>query len=286
MAMQDSILKFKGSLGDLSFYNSKYGYIVRKKGGPSAHKIETLPSFRKTREHLAEFGRAGKAAKLIRQAFNLRLSSAADYLMTGRLVKALHRIVKSDTKHRSGKRQVMSGQKELLTGFQFNKDATQDLFLMKSPTVNLDRFAGNIAVEVAAFNPSVALAKPQAATHFRMVVTAGAFDFNSEKYTKATTKSGFIPLDSPLQDGLSLATSLDARNKPVLVTMAVQFVQLVNGRHHPIQSSRHDAMAIIHIDTNRIGSPKERIVVRRLYQLTPTLSNPQAQLSIYPSPPS
>ena len=63
MARQRSIIKLDGTIGGITFYKSKDGYLAREKGGIPAERIRNDPAFQRTRENGAEFGRAGKAGK-------------------------------------------------------------------------------------------------------------------------------------------------------------------------------------------------------------------------------
>lgn len=66
MARQKGIITIEGTLGNITFFKSQDGYMAREKGGVSAEKIASDPAFERTRENNAEFGRAGKASKLLR----------------------------------------------------------------------------------------------------------------------------------------------------------------------------------------------------------------------------
>src|SRR6185312_9957110 len=68
MAKQNGLLKFRGTIDDLNFYQSKDGQLVRKKTSIDAARIASDPSFIRTRENGAEFGAAGKAGKVLRDA--------------------------------------------------------------------------------------------------------------------------------------------------------------------------------------------------------------------------
>ena len=65
MAKQSGLIKLKGTLGGITFYKSQDGYLAREKGGVDAARIASDPSFQRTRENGAEFGRAGKAGKIL-----------------------------------------------------------------------------------------------------------------------------------------------------------------------------------------------------------------------------
>ena len=45
MARQKSIIKLDGTIGGITFYKSKDGYLAREKGGVSAERIKNDPTF-------------------------------------------------------------------------------------------------------------------------------------------------------------------------------------------------------------------------------------------------
>jgi len=66
MARQEGIIKLNGRIGDLTFYKTRNGYLARDKGGVDASRIANDPRYQRTRENMAEFGRATKAGKFFR----------------------------------------------------------------------------------------------------------------------------------------------------------------------------------------------------------------------------
>ena len=58
MAKQKGIIKPEGTIGDITFFKSKDGYLAREKSGPTAEQIANDPVFERTRENGKEFGRA------------------------------------------------------------------------------------------------------------------------------------------------------------------------------------------------------------------------------------
>jgi hypothetical protein len=44
MAQQKGILPLRGTMGNITFYKSKEGYLAREKGGVDANRIATRPS--------------------------------------------------------------------------------------------------------------------------------------------------------------------------------------------------------------------------------------------------
>jgi len=94
MARQKSIIKLDGTIGGITFYKSKDGYLAREKGGVSADRIKNDPTFQRTRENGSEFGRAGNSGKVLRNAVRPLLLRASDSRMVSRLPKKWLRLSK------------------------------------------------------------------------------------------------------------------------------------------------------------------------------------------------
>ena len=56
MARQSGIIKLKGTIGDITFYKSKDGYLARQKGGVDKERFHTDPKSQrgKTQQSLHE----------------------------------------------------------------------------------------------------------------------------------------------------------------------------------------------------------------------------------------
>lgn len=177
MAKQKGIFKVAGTLDEVTFYKTKAGYMIREKGGVSGSRMASDPAFIRTRENQAEFGRAGKAGKLLRNAFQSVLLGASDGGMVSRLHKEMMRVVKADATSTRGQRNVLDGELEMLEGFDFNEAGklTQTLFAPYAATVN--RTTGALAVSVPSFIPLNQVVAPSEATHYQLSTAAAEIDF-------------------------------------------------------------------------------------------------------------
>lgn len=120
MARQRSIIKLDGTIGGITFYKSKDGYLAREKDGIPAERIANDPAFQRTRENGAEFGRAGKAGKVLRNSIRQLLQNVNDSRMVSRLTKEMVKVIQIDATNPKGQRNVIDGEAELLIGFDFN----------------------------------------------------------------------------------------------------------------------------------------------------------------------
>lgn len=93
MAKQKGIIKLEGTIGDITFYKSRDGYLAKGKGGIPADRIANDPNFQRTRENESEFGRAGKAGKVLRNSIRALLQNASDRLLVSRLTTEMVKVI-------------------------------------------------------------------------------------------------------------------------------------------------------------------------------------------------
>src|SRR5690606_32374037 len=119
MAKQESLVKIRGKVGDLSFTKHRSrGYEVRMKGGIDRARIMSDPNFERTRENMSEFGSATQMAKLIRLQLNNLTRGLADKSFRNRLTSVVHRIQKADTDNARGERVFKPENSKLLKGLE------------------------------------------------------------------------------------------------------------------------------------------------------------------------
>lgn len=160
MAKQNGIIKLKGTIGDITFYKTKDGHLAREKGGVDANRIANDPAFQRTRENGSEFGRAGKAGKMLRVALRQVLINSADGRMVSRLTQAMTKVIQADATNPRGLRNVIDGEAELLTGFEFNIGGKLGTTLFAPFEATIDRVSGNIGLTLAPFVPITMIAAP------------------------------------------------------------------------------------------------------------------------------
>ena len=174
MAKQKGIIKLDGTIGGITFYKSQDGYLAREKGGVPADRIANDPAFQRTRENGEEFGRAGKAGKLLRNAIRAMLQNASDSRMVSRLTAEMVKVIQEDVTNVRGLRNVIDGEAELLEGFEFNISGKLGTTIYAPFTATIDRVAGTLTANIPAFVPINMIAAPGGSTHFKIVSTGGS----------------------------------------------------------------------------------------------------------------
>jgi hypothetical protein len=251
MARQKGIIKLDGTIGDITFYKSKDGYLAREKGGIPADRIANDPAFQRTRENGAEFGRAGKAGKVLRNAIRALLQNASDSRMVSRLTQKMVEVIHEDITNTRGQRNVIDGEAELLAGFEFNINGKLGTTLYAPYTVTIDRVAGTIAANIPAFVPANMIAAPGGATHFKIVSAGAEVDFENESFVAATQATAILPWDANATAVINLSNAVTANSAhPLFLMLGVEFYQEVNGQMYPLKNGAYNALAIAEVDGN------------------------------------
>ena len=249
MARQKGIFKLQGTIGGVSFYRSRDGYLAREKGGVDGDRIKNDPAFARTRENGNEFGRAGKGGKLVRLAFRNLLQSASDSLVTSRMTQKMMKVVRSDQVNGRGERTVQDGDLSPLIGFDFNIKAKLGATLFVPYTQAIDRAAGTLQVDIPAFVPETGIAAPAGSTHFKLVAGAAELDFADESFQVDVQEGGMVAYGNQLEAASALAFTLPAGSTlPYLLVVGVNFYQDVNGTMYSLKNNAFNTLGLIAVD--------------------------------------
>jgi hypothetical protein len=80
----------------ITFCKFKDVHLSREKAGIDASRIVSHLAFQVTRENEAEFGRVGKAGKVLRTAMRTVLINSADSRMGSRLIQSIIKVIHLD----------------------------------------------------------------------------------------------------------------------------------------------------------------------------------------------
>ena len=248
MAKFDGIFEIKGTLQGMSFYKSKDGMLIRKKGGIDKSRIKNDPAFQRTRENGSEFGHNAKMGQLMRKSVANLLSLAKDYRVSSRMSQVMSRIKNLDFDSPRGARKVWIGiespeGKQSLRGFDFNLNSPFNS-VFRSQYV-LDTVTG--AVTIANFNPATNLSLPQGATHASFSVAVSNVDFELENYgTTYSEKENFALVDGALD--LTLAPSeMPGGSGSTFFYFLIEFFQELNGVQYPLKNNSHNVLYLTEV---------------------------------------
>ncbi len=250
MAKQAGIITLDGTIDNISFFKTKDGYSARKKSGISASALANDPRFERTRENMAEFGRAAKAAKLLRDALLESTIGATDRRMVPRLTKTMMQVIAADAINTRGLRNVIDGEAELLQGFEFNREGTLTTVFMPVYAASIDRVTGSCKVTIPAYNAAKMIKPAEGGTHYRLGITAASIDFEAPTREVASMASAYFVLEDAPTAPLELEVLLEPNSThPLFLAMTIEFVQEQNGKKYALKNGLFNACALVKVDS-------------------------------------
>ena len=248
MARQNGIIKLKGTIGDITFYKTKDGHLAREKGGIDANRIKNDPAFQRTRENGSEFGRAGTAGKTLRIALRTLLLNSSDSRMVSRLTQSMVKVIQADTISERGLRNVIDGEAELLTGFEFNIRGKLGTSLFAPYTANIDRVSGEITVSIDSFIPANMIAAPGGTTHFKITSAGAEVDFEAETFVSSNSETAILPWDFTATAVINQTNNITPEStKPLFLALGIEFFQQVNGSMYPLKNGSFNPLALVKV---------------------------------------
>ena len=250
MAKQQGILPIEGTIDNITFFKTKDGFLVRKKGGVSASQIAKNPAFQRTRENGAEFGRACIAGKTLRTAFREAIQNVSDRRMVSRLAQKMMEVIHADSTSDRGLRNVIDGEASLLERFEFNENGTLSTCFKKGYTASIDRVTGKGTIAIPGFVPQTMLHAPDGTTHFKIIAAIAAIDFENLQNSNDITETAILPWDENAGNAISLEVTTTANSThPLFLAMGISFYQEANGKNYSLNSGSFNCLAIVKVDT-------------------------------------
>jgi len=248
MAKQKGIIKLEGTIGDITFYKSQDGHLARGKGGVDGKRIATDPNFQRTRENGSEFGRAGKAGKILRNSMRGILQNAKDSRMVSRLTKKMVEVLQKDITSTRGLRNVIDGEAELLEGFEYNINAKLSTTLYAPYTATIDRVAGTLVVNIPVFVPGNMIAAPNGCTHYKIVSAAAEINFENESFIIDSKSTVILPWNFAATAVINLTNTVTANSThPLFLALGIEFYQDVNGVKYPLKNGSYNALSLVKV---------------------------------------
>ena len=188
MGRQAGSTPFTGRIGEMSFYyNKKYGYLVRKKGGPDKGQIKRMKSFEEVRQNNSEFGEASSCNKLIRSAFEPLFSLSKDYDSSRRLQALIVDAIRADKNNPQGQRKLRVENLAALSFFAISTNQPANKFF--SLPIREKRVKNGLKIT---FRSQVPTLKKDNATYWQVVGIAARIDFEERSYTVEEKRTDMI----------------------------------------------------------------------------------------------
>ncbi|MCZ4318473.1 hypothetical protein O4H26_05685 [Aequorivita viscosa] len=235
MAKQVGIIKLKGTIGDLNFYNTKNaGSLARKAGGGFSKDQKEKPV--RTMENASEFGRCSKTKKAFKMALAPFLCVRKDGELHGRMVQLFTRIKDQDRINSRGKRSVGPGLdtprgKQLLHDFQF----TPSCNVMETLAASGDFDFTSRRLHITNFDMKN-VQFPAGATHLALTLGLLHFDFDTLAYRLKSSTPLYLD-KSFSSDSFEMQVDLPDVAGTAIAVLGLKFYQEVQGTYYLFRSA-------------------------------------------------
>lgn len=248
MARQKGIIKLDGTIGGVTFYKTKDGYLAKEKSSVEADRIKNDPAFERTRENGAEFGSSARSGKLLRDTVRTMMQNASDRLVTSRLTKIMTQIKNIDPTSARGERNVGVGIAQpaglaLLKGFNFNIDAILGSILFNSYQV--DPATGIITLNNLV--PINDVSATPGATHITLRGAWARIDFATGDTDVQETNAVNLPLDAVSSNVVLTPAAAATGTGNDLFLLMIEFFQEVNGNQYTLKNGAYNALSIVEV---------------------------------------
>ncbi|MCB0476078.1 MAG: hypothetical protein KDC69_10395 [Flavobacteriaceae bacterium] len=265
MANQKGFIKLRGSLGGLTFYENKGKDVVRTTGGVEKDRIMKEAAFKRTRENMTEFGASAMVGKALRMGFANIINSMAGNYIVGRITGLMKRINSVGPGIRGQRKFEILNNKNLLEGFEFNKQAPLDsIFYATNAPPSLDANRSVATWVVPDFNTSNYINPPEGASHFKLVLAVTVLSDYAyvsrirgyepvspdENETNGIAFSGEIPIGGMVGSDTTLTVDLGfAAVLPltvgVVTAVGIIFYQEINAQFYELASDNALKIALV-----------------------------------------
>ena len=229
MAKQSGDFPLIGSFGDFVFYKTKHGNLVRRKGNLNKERVTTEAAFEGSRKASTEFGRAGAASGLLRNAVKPHCPYAGDGETHARLSKVMGAVIREDKVNPTGERQVLAENIAPLKAFEWVADhpLSRSFWAQCGGSMSPE---GLLTITLPGFTPKRNLAWPAGATHAQVTAVGMSLNFPDKQGESASAKTGYlmksaVSIDVKLECAVSLLES-----GMMMVGIGVEFFEESGGR--------------------------------------------------------
>jgi hypothetical protein len=245
MAKQIGIVPLQGTIGNITFAETKHGVKARKKN-KATNNFANNPNMQRVRENGAEFGRAGTAGMLLRKSLTNALVQTGGKNVVPRLLKEMMKVIKSDIINPRGQRTPADGVINFLEGFEFNDVSKLSVAFKAEYTAVIDRVTGELTIKIPPFVPADLVAAAPGSTHFKIISAAADIDFINENYSSVNTNSEEIPWNGTQTQPITLLNKLSPNSENQLfLVLGIVFFQQVSGVMYPLKAGASNALAIV-----------------------------------------
>lgn len=245
MAKQTGIVKLKGTIGDINYYESKNGgHLARAAGGGFQKGAKNKKSMVRTMENATEFGRCSKTKKVFRIALAPFLCVRKDGALHGRMMQLFTKLKDLDRVNGRGNRCVARGMETPKGTLLFN------CFVFTPSCIIPEVLAASLHYDFDTRTLSVTnfdikhVGFPSGATH--MALTLGLLHFNFDTLAYQLKNSVPLYIDKNYSAiSFELDTALPEVDGTAVAVLGVKFYQKVESTYYLFKSANAVGVEIL-----------------------------------------
>lgn len=130
-----------------------------------------------------------------------------------RLTQSMVKVIQADTLSDRGLRNVIDGEAELLTGFDFNINGKLGTSLFAAYTRTIDSVAGTLDIDIPTFIPANMIAAPGRTTHFKVISGGAEIDFENEASIVQTSETAILPWNANVTAVINLSNVVTTKSR-------------------------------------------------------------------------
>lgn len=257
MAKVISLFKISGTIGDLTFRQTRDGTVAQIKPGPNREQVLTSDRFEGTRRHASEFKTAIRDATLLRRSLGNTLNGVHHPRLNGMMNKLLYEASRQDKHSRMGFRHASAGDPGLLEGFEFNPHLSLDHALRFEHSMDIK--TGMVRVTVPCFVARKKKVFPADATHFRLVSCGAVINFTENRCAQEIAASRLLPLGKKTPGSIHLKHTVKSGVNDVVVhAMGIEFYKMVKGKRVLV---KYGALRILGVARPGSGEAADSVLI-------------------------
>jgi len=256
MPRQKGIIKIKGSMGGITFYQKNGEHFSRETNGPDKNKIKNDSSFQRTRENNQEFGGAAQIGKAFRTGLVKDFDEMSDFSCTARITKLIKQIISKGAGKRGQRDFSPAMYGDFFRYFAFNESVSFDSILLAAYTASTNATRNEVTITVPDFNTGNMVHAPSGASHFRIInlisiLSEYKFNPTSMRYEptdpdsnskNAFNASIYIPLGGNVGSDTIIASSITPvpaiEPTSILIScIGIEFYQKVGAEYYLLASN-------------------------------------------------
>lgn len=248
MALQESFIKFKGNIGDITFRKSGNGYIAYQRKKPSRKTLLNSKGSKHARNLKSEFARSTQYCKQLRDIIRPVINRCKDRYHLARLNASFLSVIKQDPYMPEGERMFNNLGMHNLIGYEFNLNSKLNHVIYAQWNFQHHKSENKITLSISDNSIADFFNAPDKATGFKIVLCTACCNFVTSESKMIVTKSDMNNLTDEFLSTTELSVNLPSVNDSYTITMlGVEFYREINGIVEHLYDGARDSLQIINV---------------------------------------